>query len=45
MTLKVYRPLNVAPSEYDETNESVYRRTVEQNLQDVSKDRTSDKTQ
>ena len=45
MTLKVYRPLIVAPSEYDETNESVSRRTVEQNFQDVSSDIQSVKTQ
>jgi hypothetical protein len=45
MTLKVYRPLNVAPSEYDETNESVSRRTIEQNFQDVSSDIQSVKTQ
>ena len=45
MTLKVYRPLNVAPSEYDETNERVSRRTVEQNFQDVSSDIQSVKTQ
>ena len=45
MTLKVYRQLNVAPSEYDETNESVSRRTIEQNFQDVSSDIQSVKTQ
>ena len=45
MTLKVYRPLNVAPLEYEETNESVSRRTIEQNFQDVSSDIESVKTQ
>jgi|TARA_R100001143_G_scaffold60512_1_gene60066 hypothetical protein len=45
MTLKVYRPLNMAPTEYDENNESISRRTIEQNFQDVSSDLESVKTQ
>ncbi len=45
MTLKVYRPLNVATKEYQQTNESISRRTIEQNFQDVSSDIHSVKTQ
>jgi hypothetical protein len=45
MTLKTYRALNVAPSEYDETNESLSRKTVEENFKDVSSDIQSVKTQ
>ena len=45
MTLKVYRPLNVATEEYDQVNEGISRRTIEQNFQDVSSDIHSVKTQ
>ena len=45
MTLKTYRALDVAPSEYDETNESLSRKTVEENFKDVSSDIQSVKTQ
>ena len=38
MSLKVYRPLNRAPEEYQEYDESISRRTIEQNFQDVSSD-------
>ena len=38
MSLKVYRPLNRAPEEYQEYDESMSRRTIEQNFQDVSSD-------
>jgi len=45
MTLKVYRPLNVATKEYEQVNEGISRRTIEQNFQDVSSDIHSVKTQ
>ena len=45
MTIKTYRPLNVAPREYEEYDESMSRRTIEQNFQDVSSDIHSVKTQ
>ncbi len=45
MTLKVYRPLNIATEKYEQVNESVSRRTIEQNFQDVSSDIHSVKTQ
>jgi len=45
MTLKVYRPLNVATEEYEQVNEGISRRTIEQNFQDVSSDIHSVKTQ
>jgi len=38
MSIKVYRPLNRAPHEYEEYDESMSRRTIEQNFQDVSSD-------
>jgi len=38
MSIKVYRPLNRAPSEYEEYDESMSRRAIEQNFQDVSSD-------
>ena len=38
MTIKTYRPLNRAPHEYEEYDESMSRRTIEQNFQDVSSD-------
>jgi len=45
MTIKLYRSLNSAPLEYEEVDESVSRRTIEQNFQDVSSDIHSVKTQ
>ena len=45
MTLKIYRPLNRAPHEYEEYDESMSRRTIEQNFQDVSSDIHSVKVQ
>ena len=38
MSIKVYRSLNRAPHEYEEYDESMSRRTIEQNFQDVSSD-------
>ena len=38
MSIKGYRPLNRAPHEYEEYDESMSRRTIEQNFQDVSSD-------
>jgi len=38
MSIKIYRPLNRAPHEYEEYDESMSRRTIEQNFQDVSSD-------
>jgi len=38
MTIKTYRPLNRALEEYQEYDESMSRRTIEQNFQDVSSD-------
>jgi len=38
MSTKVYRPLNRAPHEYEEYDESMSRRTIEQNFQDVGSD-------
>ena len=38
MSIKVYRPLNRAPQEYQEYDESMSRRTIEQNFEDVSSD-------
>ena len=38
MSIKVYRPLNRAPHEYEEYDESMSRRTIEQNFQDVGSD-------
>jgi hypothetical protein len=45
MTIKTYRTLNSAPSEYEEADESVSRRTIEQNFQDVGSDIHSVKVQ
>ena len=45
MTIKSYRPLNSAPPEYEEVDESISRRTIEQNFQDVSSDLHSVKIQ
>jgi hypothetical protein len=45
MTVKVYQALNSAPVEYEETDESVTRRTIEQNFQDVASDMHDVKTQ
>ncbi len=45
MTIKVYRPLHRAPHEYEEYDESISRRTIEQNFQDVSSDIHSVKVQ
>ena len=45
MTIKVYQALNSAPVEYEETDESVTRRTIEQNFQDVASDMHDVKTQ
>ena len=38
MTSKTYRSLNRATEEYQEYDESMSRRTIEQNFQDVSSD-------
>ena len=38
MSIKSYRALNHAPQEYEEYDESMSRRTIEQNFQDVSSD-------
>ena len=35
-TIKSYNALNQAPIEYEEYDESMSRRTIEQNFQDVS---------
>ena len=45
MSIKVYRPLNRAPHEYEEYDESMSRRTIEQNFQDVSSDIHAEKIQ
>ncbi len=45
MTINAYRPLNRAPREYEEYDESISRRTIEQNFQDVSSDIHSVKVQ
>ena len=37
-TIKSYNALNRAPVEYEEVDESMSRRTIEQNFQDVSSD-------
>jgi|TARA_R100000656_G_scaffold100133_1_gene72726 tRNA U34 5-carboxymethylaminomethyl modifying GTPase MnmE/TrmE len=37
-TIKSYRALNQAPIDYEEYDESMSRRTIEQNFQDVSSD-------
>ena len=38
MSIKSYRALNHAPQEYEEYDESMSRRTIEQIFQDVSSD-------
>ena len=38
MSIKSYRALNRAPQEYEEYDESMSRRTIEQNFEDVSSD-------
>jgi len=38
MSIKSYRALNRAPQEYQEYDESMSRRTIEQNFEDVSSD-------
>ena len=38
MSIKSYRALNRAPQEYQEYDESMSRRAIEQNFQDVSSD-------
>ena len=45
MPLKPYRPLNNAPEEYEVFDESMSRRTIEQNFDDVSSDINAVKTQ
>ena len=45
MSIKVYRALNRAPQEYEEYDESMSRRAIEQNFQDVSSDIHSVKIQ
>jgi hypothetical protein len=45
MPIKTYRALNSAPSEYEAVDESVSRRTIEQNFQDVASDVYDAKTQ
>ena len=45
MSIKAYRALNRAPHEYEEYDESMSRRTIEQNFQDVSSDINSVKVQ
>jgi hypothetical protein len=45
MTIKSYRALSSAPSEYEEADESISRRTIEQNFQDVASDVYDAKTQ
>lgn len=44
-TIKSYRALNQAPIDYEEYDESMSRRTIEQNFQDVSSDIHSVKIQ
>ena len=45
MTIKSYRALNSAPPEYEERDESISRRTIEHNFQDVASDMHDVKTQ
>ena len=45
MALKRYRALNEAPQEYEAFDESMSRRTIEQNFDDVSTDINGVKTQ
>ena len=44
-TIKSYNALNRAPVEYEEYDESMSRRTIEQNFEDVSSDIHSVKIQ
>ena len=45
MTLKTYRPLEIATPKYEEEEETIFRKAVEQNLQDIASDLHSIKTQ
>jgi|TARA_R110000787_G_scaffold62359_2_gene141082 hypothetical protein len=45
MAIKSYRGLSAAPYEYEGADESVSRRTIEQNFQDVASDINNVKTQ
>ena len=45
MTLKTYRPLSIAPKEYEQDDENLSRQAIDQNFQDVSSDVHSIKTQ
>ena len=45
MTLKTYRPLDIATPEYEEEQEAIFRRTAEQNFQDIANDLHSIKIQ
>jgi hypothetical protein len=45
MALKRYRSLNEAPAEYEAFDESMSRRTIEQNFDEVSSDINAAKTQ
>ena len=45
MTLKTYRGLNIPQEEYEQEDEGISRRTIEQNFQDVSSDILATKTQ
>ena len=45
MTLKTYRPMDLAPPNYEESQEATFRRTVEQNFQDIATDIHSTKIQ
>ena len=45
MTLKRYRGLNIPPEAYEQEDEGISRRTIEQNFQDVSSDILATKTQ
>ena len=45
MALKSYRALNDAPPEYEAFDESMSRKTIEQNFDDVSSDINAAKTQ
>tara|TARA_R100001163_G_scaffold64112_1_gene57583 strand:+ start:674 stop:877 length:204 start_codon:yes stop_codon:yes gene_type:complete len=43
MTIKQYRALNTAPPEYQQHDEGISRRTIEQNFEDVSTDMNAQK--
>ena len=45
MTLKTYRPLDIATPGYEEEQEAIFRRTAEQNFQDIANDLHSIKIQ